>query len=265
MTQGIIQRPLILVCNDDGVFAPGIKALTEVMLELGDVIVVAPDSPQSGMGHAITISDTIKISDMSKEVSYLKFSCSGTPVDCVKIGVNRLAPRRPDMVVSGINHGSNSSINVIYSGTMSAAVEGAVIGIPSIGFSLSDYSYDADFEVCKPFIKQIAEDVLQNSLPKGVCLNVNIPKTKEIKGIKVARQAKAFWDEELDQRQDPRGGTYFWLTGVFKNPDEGQDTDEFALAQDFISVVPTQFDLTAYEQLNTLKQRLDYVGETQKG
>lgn len=260
----MIQRPLILVCNDDGVFAPGIKALTEVMLELGDVIMVAPDSPQSGMGHAITISDTIKISNMSKEVDFLKYSCSGTPVDCVKIAVNRLAPRRPDLVVSGINHGANASINVIYSGTMSAAVEGAVIGIPSIGFSLCDYSYEADFEPCKPFIKQIAENVLENGLPSGVCLNVNIPKTNHLKGIKVARQAKAHWDEELDERKDPRGGTYFWLTGVFRNPDTGEDTDEYALSQGYISVVPTQFDLTAYEQLNTLKQRLEYVREAQK-
>lgn len=265
MNNGMIQRPLILVCNDDGIFAPGIKALIEVMLELGDVIVVAPDSPQSGMGHAITISDTIKIGNMSKEVPYLKYSCSGTPVDCVKIGVNRLAPRRPDMVVSGINHGANSSINVIYSGTMSAAVEGSVIGVPSIGFSLCDHSYEADFKPAKPFIRQIAADVLQNGLPKGICLNVNIPKTMDIKGIRVCRQAKAYWDEELDQRQDPRGGTYFWLTGVFRNPDPGEDTDEYALANGYISVVPTQYDLTAYEQMNGLKQRLDYVGETQKG
>lgn len=261
----MIQRPLILVCNDDGVFAPGIKALTEVMRELGDVIVVAPDSPQSGMGHAITISDTIKIANMSKEVEYLKYSCSGTPVDCIKIGVNRLAPRRPDLVVSGINHGANSSINVIYSGTMSAAVEGAVIGIPSIGFSLCDHSYEADFEPAKPFIRQIAANVLANGLPKGVCLNVNIPKTAELKGIKVVRQSKAYWDEELDERKDPRGGTYFWLTGIFRNPDEGTDTDEHALSGGYVSVVPTQFDLTAYEQLNALKQRLEYVGKTEKG
>lgn len=261
----MILRPLILICNDDGVFAPGIKALTEVMLELGDVIVVAPDSPQSGMGHAITISDTIKIANMSKEVDYLKYSCSGTPVDCVKIAVNRLAPLRPDLVVSGINHGANSSINVIYSGTMSAAVEGAVVGIPSIGFSLCDYSYDANFNPAKPFIRQIAENVLKDGLPKGVCLNVNIPKTDDIKGIRVGRQARAHWDEELDERKDPRGGTYFWLTGVFVNPDKEEDTDEFALSQGFISVVPTQFDLTAYEQLLTLKNRLEYVGETQKG
>lgn len=261
----MVQRPLILVCNDDGVFAPGIRALTEVMLQLGDVIVVAPDSPQSGMGHAVTINDTIKIGNMSNEVGYLKYSCSGTPVDCVKIGVNRLAPRRPDLVVSGINHGSNSSINVIYSGTMSAAVEGCVMGIPSIGFSLCNHSYEADFGPAMPFIKQIAENVLLNGLPKGTCLNVNIPKTDDIKGIKVARQARAYWDEELDERRDPRGGTYFWLTGVFKVPDDGTDTDEYALANGYISVVPTQYDLTAYGQLDNLKQRLEYVGEAQKG
>jgi 5'-nucleotidase len=261
----MIQRPLILICNDDGIHAPGIKALTDVMQQLGDVMVVAPDSPQSGMGHAVTISDTIKIADMSKEVNYPQYSCSGTPVDCVKIAVNKLAPRRPDMVVSGINHGSNSSINVIYSGTMSAAVEGAVMGIPSIGFSLCDHAYDADFETAKPFIRQIAENVLKSGLPHGICLNVNIPHTKEIQGIKVVRQAHAFWDEELDERQDPRGGTYFWLTGVFRVPDEGKDTDEFALANGYISVVPVQYDLTAYSFLNEIKNRLERVGENQKG
>lgn len=258
-----IQRPLILVCNDDGVFAPGIKALIDVVKNLGDIIVVAPDSAQSGMGHAITISDTIKIDNMSKEAGFLKYSCSGTPVDCVKIAVNRLAPRRPDLVVSGINHGSNASINVIYSGTMSAAVEGAVVGIPSIGFSLCDYAYDADFEPAKPFIRKIVEDVLASGLPQGVCLNVNIPKTDAIKGVKVSRQARAYWDEELDERKDPRGGTYFWLTGVFRNHDNAKDTDEYALSGGYISVVPTQFDLTAYAQLESLKNRLDYVGETE--
>jgi 5'-nucleotidase len=259
------QRPLILVCNDDGVFAPGIHALIDVVKEFGDIIVVAPDAPQSGMGHAVTISDTIKIANMSKEVDYLKYSCSGTPVDCVKIGVNRLAPRRPDLVVSGINHGSNSSINVIYSGTMSAAVEGAVMRIPSVGFSLCDYSYDADFEPSKKFIRHIVQTVLKTGLPKGVCLNVNIPAGKELKGIKVGRQAKAFWDEELDERTDPRGGTYFWLTGVFRVIDTDKDTDEAALADGYVSVVPVQYDLTAYEHLQTIKQQMEYVGETEKG
>lgn len=259
------QRPLILVCNDDGVFAPGIHALIDVVREFGDIIVVAPDAPQSGMGHAVTISDTIKIADMSKEADYLKFSCSGTPVDCVKIAVNKLAPRRPDLVVSGINHGSNSSINVIYSGTMSAAVEGAVMGIPSIGFSLCDYAYDADFESSKRFIRQIVGIVLSSGLPEGVCLNVNIPKGKDLKGIKVGRQAKAFWDEELDERKDPRGGTYFWLTGIFRVPDEGVDTDEAALAAGYISVVPIQYDLTAYIHLQTIKAQLEDVGKTEKG
>lgn len=257
------QRPLILVCNDDGIHAPGIRALIEIASELGDVITVAPDSPQSGMGHAVTINDTLKISDLSKEAGYPKYSCSGTPVDCVKIGVNKLASRRPDLVISGINHGANSSINVIYSGTMSAAVEGAIMGIPSVGFSLCDYAYDADFSPAASFIRQIIEDVLKNGLPQGVCLNVNIPKAGfgHIRGIRLCRQATAFWDEELDERVDPRGGRYFWLTGIFKVPDEGHDTDEFALKNQYISVVPVRFDMTAYQAMNELASRYEHIEE----
>lgn len=243
-----MERPLILVCNDDGVYAPGIRALTEVAMGIGDVIVVAPDSPQSGMGHAVTINDTIRVSDMSAESGFPRYSCSGTPVDCVKLAVNKLARRKPDLVISGINHGSNSSINVIYSGTMSAALEGAIMGIPSVGFSLCDYSYQADFEKAKPFIQKIIETMLESGLPHNTCLNVNIPKG-DIKGMKVCRQARAYWDEELDERKDPRGGTYFWLTGIFTVPDTGEDTDEFALANGYMSIVPVRFDMTAYHTM----------------
>ena len=245
----------ILITNDDGIAAPGIKALTEVMHELGDIFIIAPDSAQSGMGHAITINSTLELKHipgfLGTENAY---SCSGTPVDCVKMGIHELMKTKPDLCVSGVNHGSNSSINVIYSGTMSAAVEGGIEGIPSIGFSLCDYSWDANFENIKPFIKKIASEVLEKGLPEGVILNVNFPKTDNIKGIKICRQAKAAWEEEFDKRINPMGKEYYWLTGKFVNHDNGEDTDEWALANDYISIVPVHFDLTAYhaiQQLNT--------------
>jgi len=249
------QRPLILVCNDDGIFAPGIQALIEVMKELGEVLVVAPDSPQSGMGHAITINSTLRVNRIQSTDGLVKYACSGTPVDCIKMAVSKLSERPISLVVSGINHGSNSSINVIYSGTMSAAVEGCIEGIPSVGFSLCNYSYDADFESCKPYVKKIAQLVLEKGLPEGVCLNVNIPSVhlSKIQGVRVCRQAKAYWEEEMDERIDPRGGKYYWLTGVFKNMDDGVDTDEWALANNFISVVPVQIDITAYKAMEELK------------
>ena len=250
-------RPLILVTNDDGVFSPGIKALVEVMKELGDVVVVAPDKPQSGMGHAITINSTLRINKTNVYGVLAEYSCTGTPVDCVKIAVNKILPRKPDLCVSGINHGSNMSINVIYSGTMSAAVEGAIENIPSIGFSLCNYSIEADFIPAKIIVKSIAENVLAKGLAKGVCLNVNIPSIplSEIKGIKTCRQAKATWIEELDERKDPSGNTYFWLTGVFKNFEtDQQDTDVWAIENDYVSLVPVQFDMTAYEMLPELEK-----------
>jgi 5'-nucleotidase len=250
-----MERPLILVCNDDGITAPGIRNLIAVANRLGEVVVVAPDGPQSGMGHAITINSTLRCDrykvDQGPQVEY---ACSGTPVDCVKLAVNVVLPRRPDLILSGINHGSNSSINVIYSGTMSAAVEGALEGIPSIGFSLCDYSWEADFSPALPYIEHLARTVLENGLPQGVCLNVNIPKHDGIayKGVKVARMARANWEEEFDVRKDPRGKTYYWLTGQFVNYDGGEDTDEWALKHHYISVVPISFDMTAHQTLAAL-------------
>ena len=243
----------ILITNDDGIAAPGIKALTEVMHELGEIFIIAPDSAQSGMGHAITINSTLELKHipgfLGTENAY---SCTGTPVDCVKMGIHELMKTRPDLCVSGVNHGSNSSINVIYSGTMSAAVEGGIEGIPSIGFSLCDYSWDANFENIKPYIKKIALEVLEKGLPEGVILNVNFPKTDNIKGIKICRQAKAAWEEEFDKRTNPMGKEYYWLTGKFVNHDNGEDTDEWALANDYISIVPVHFDLTAYHAIQQL-------------
>ena len=250
-------KPLILVTNDDGITAPGLRNLIEVMNEIGEVVVVAPDSPQSGMGHAITINSTlycdkIKVTDGPQ----LEYSCSGTPADCVKLAINELLDKKPDLCVSGINHGSNSSINVIYSGTMSAAIEAGIEGVPAIGFSLLDFKWNADFKPLKEYIKKISLEALKKGIPKDVVLNVNFPllKNRKIKGMKICRQARAYWVEEFDKRTNPMGREYYWLTGTFINEDKGEDTDEWALNKGYISIVPTQFDLTAHhslQQLNT--------------
>jgi 5'-nucleotidase len=250
------RNPLILVCNDDGVTAPGIQALIAVAKEFGDVVVVAPDKPQSGSGHAITINNTLRIQELKKEEGLEIYSTTGTPVDCIKLAVNEILKEKPDIVVSGINHGSNSSINVIYSGTMSAAIEGCMESIPSVGFSLCDFSINADFKASQNVARILIGEVLKNGLPEGVCLNVNIPKLQwsEIMGIKVCRQARANWEEEFDVRADPSGKKYYWMTGVFKNYDGGTDTDEWALENNYVSVVPVQFDLTAHHALETIKK-----------
>ncbi|GAA4282444.1 5'/3'-nucleotidase SurE [Gaetbulibacter aestuarii] len=250
------EKPLILVTNDDGINAPGIRALIEVMNTLGTVYVVAPDSPQSGMGHAITLDSMLFAEKLENtDGPQTEFSCSGTPADCVKIAIRQLLPRKPDLCVSGINHGSNASINVIYSGTMSAAIEAGIEGIPSIGFSLLNYSWNANFEASKTFVKTIAKQVLEHGLPDGVVLNTNIPNkdVEAIKGIKICRQAKANWVEKFDKRKNPQGKEYYWLTGEFVNLDQGKDTDEWALENDYVAVVPIHFDLTAHHFINELR------------
>ena len=249
------ERPLILVTNDDGITAPGLRALISVMNEIGEVVVIAPDSPQSGMGHAITIGSTLHLERVTiDDGPQIEYSCSGTPVDCVKLAVSEILDRKPDLCVSGINHGSNSSINVIYSGTMSAALEAGIGGIPSIGFSLLDYNWNANFEAAKHYVKIIANNVLKNGLSKDVVLNVNIPNLskKDMNGVKVCRQAKANWAEEFDKRTNPQGRNYYWLTGKFVNLDRGEDTDEWALSNGYVSVVPVQFDLTAHHCIQNL-------------
>ena len=251
------KKPLILVTNDDGITAPGIRSLIRIMNRIGEVVVVAPDSPQSGMGHAITVNTTLHCKqERIDDGPQVEYSTSGTPADCIKLAVHEILDRKPDLCVSGVNHGSNSSINVIYSGTMSAAIEAGIEGIPAIGFSLLDYNWDANFEPFEPYIETLVRQVLENGLPKGVVLNVNCPnmEASEIKGIKVCRQAKANWIEEFDKRQSPHGQDYYWLTGKFVNLDKGEDTDEWALKSGFVSVVPVQFDLTAHhfiQQLNS--------------
>lgn len=251
-------KPLILVSNDDGITSLGIRTLVEVMQELGEVVVVAPDSPQSGMGHAITIGEPLRLHATPIFEGIKAYECSGTPADCVKLGKHYvLKDRTPDLVVSGINHGSNTSISVLYSGTMSAAIEGAIEGIPSIGFSLCDFASDADFSHVRSYVKQIASNVLANGLPKGVALNVNFPKKSEetLKGVRICRQTKGKWQEEFDKRKDPHGRSYFWLSGNFVNFDAGQeDTCEWALENNYVSVVPCQYDLTAYETMKLMQQ-----------
>lgn len=259
-----MNKPLILVTNDDGITSRGIACLVEVMKELGEVLVVAPDGPQSGMGHAITVGDTLRLNESFIFEGVKAYECSGTPADCVKMARHFVlkGKKQPDIVVSGVNHGSNTSISVLYSGTMSAAIEGAIEGTPAIGFSLCDYSHKADFSHTKDYIKKIAQQVLKKSLPKGVALNVNIPpkRNEAIKGIRICRQANAKWVEEFDQRFDPNGRSYFWMTGNFVNFDKGEDNDEWAIANNYVSVVPCQFDLTAHQAIPVLNEDWEILG-----
>lgn len=257
-----MSKPLILISNDDGITSRGIRVLVEVMAELGEVVVVAPDSPQSGMGHAITIGDTLRLYEtrLFDDLEVVSYKCSGTPADCVKLAKHHvLKDRTPDLVVSGINHGSNLAVSVLYSGTMSAAIEGAIEGFPSIGFSLCDFSHNAAFEHTRDAVKHIAGEVLKKGIPKGIALSVNIPpkQNSKIKGIKVCRQARAHWEEEFDQRKDPYGRPYFWLTGNFVNNDKGEDTDVWAVDHNYVSIVPCQYDMTAHHSIAQINDEWD--------
>jgi len=258
-----MSKPLILVSNDDGITSKGILTLVNVMKQLGDVLVVAPNSPQSGMGHAITVGETLRLKESFIFEGVKAYECSGTPADCVKMARHFVLKDKvqPDVVVSGVNHGSNTSISVLYSGTMSAAIEGAIEGTPAIGFSLCDYSHDADFSHTEEYIKKITLQVLQKGLPKGVALNVNFPpkQNANIEGIRVCRQANAKWVEEFVQRLDPNGRSYFWMTGNFVNFDKGEDNDEWAIANNYVSVVPCQFDLTAHQAIPVLNEEWDIL------
>ncbi|MBS1949819.1 MAG: 5'-nucleotidase SurE [Cytophagales bacterium] len=258
-----MHKPLILVSNDDGITSRGIFHLVHVMKELGEVLVVAPNRPQSGMGHAITVGDTLRLTESSIFDGVRAFECSGTPADCVKMARHFVLKdqRQPDVVVSGINHGSNTSISVLYSGTMSAAIEGAIEGTPAIGFSLCDYSHQADFSHTTSFLKKITQQVLKKKLPRGTALNVNFPprRNEAIKGVRICRQANAKWVEEFDQRFDPNGRSYFWMTGNFVNFDKGEDNDEWAIANNYVSVVPCQFDLTAHQAIRIINEEWDFL------
>ncbi len=249
-------KPLILITNDDGYNAKGIKALVDAVKNISDVFLVAPDRPRSGMGHAITVNEPIRCFELDCFDNIKAYSCTGTPVDCIKMGFYLLGEKSPDLILSGINHGSNVSTNVLYSGTMSAAVEGALDGIPSIGFSLTTHLPDADFSTAIKYVKIITKKVLDNSLKKGVCLNVNIPnvKTELVKGLKVCRQGRAFWDDTFDKRTDPLGNEYYWLTGSFSSKEQADNTDINYLKNNYVTIVPTQFDMTCYTSLDELKK-----------
>jgi len=248
-------KPLILITNDDGVTAPGIETLIKVARAIGDVTVVAPEEPMSGTGHAITVRNPLRVKMLGEDGNVKRYSCNGTPVDCVKLGEQIVLKRKPDLLLSGINHGSNAAVNVVYSGTMAAVIESTIGGVPSLGFSLTNYSWDADFSVCEKYIKEIILKVLSNGLPEGICLNVNIPSVNgtEIKGMKVCRQARSKWVEEFDEREDPGKRKYYWLTGVFELMDKGEDTDVWALRNNFVSIVPVHADLTAHHIIDEIK------------
>ena len=253
-------KPLILVSNDDGITSPGIRTLVKVMKKIGEVVVVAPNSPQSGMGHAITIGETLRLDKSLAFDEVEAWECSGTPADCVKLAKHHvLKDRKPDLVVSGINHGSNSSISVLYSGTMSAAIEAAIEGLPAIGFSLCEFGLDADFSHTEEFIERIVREALKKTIPVGTALNVNFPKrtNEKLKGFRICRQARAKWQEEFDERLDPNKRKYYWMTGQFVNSDKGDDTDEWALANNYVSVVPCQFDMTAHHTIAILNNEWD--------
>ena len=252
---GSRKRPLILVSNDDGIDAPGLAALVAAMTELGDVFVAAPIQEQSAVGHAITIRDPVRARkvrmDFAEDVT--AYSVKGTPADCVKLAVNQLLPRRPDLVVSGINRGPNTAVNVIYSGTVSAATEASILGIDSIAFSLCAWE-GGDYRPAQEISQHISARVLQQGLPPGILLNVNIPSLPldELQGILPTRQARSRWNESFHERIDPNNQVYYWLTGTFVNLDEGENTDLWAVENGYVSVTPIQYDLTAHDYLATM-------------
>ncbi len=250
-------KPFILITNDDGIFAPGIAALVEVVKEIGDAVVVAPDNPQSGQGHAITITSPIRLKKVDQFDGIESYACSGTPVDCVKLAKHVLLKDKTiDLCVSGINHGSNAGINIIYSGTMSAAMEASLEGINSIGFSLLDFSFEADFSAAKHYARKVILSMLEkNDQQDSVLLNVNFPKlpVEDIKGIKVCRQGGGKWVEEYKVNEDPRGGKYYWLDGSFIKTDHSEEADLWALKNGYVSIVPSQHDLTDYKRLDALQ------------
>lgn len=250
-----VSTPTILITNDDGVTAPGIRCLVEAVKDLGQLLVVAPDKPQSGMGHAITIGHPLRMNQVNIFEGIESWQVSGTPVDCVKLAVDKLLHRKPDICLSGINHGANHSINVIYSGTMSAAMEASIEGIPSIGFSLMDFSMEADFSASAKIVREIVEKVLAQNPEEHFLLNVNIPSVpyEYIKGIKICRQAFAKYQEEFYERLDPHGRKYYWLTGEFTNMDTGEDTDVWALENQYVSMVPVSIDFTDHRTKKQLE------------
>jgi 5'-nucleotidase len=251
---------LILLTNDDGLYAAGLRTLLEVMEEFGKVVLVSTMESMSGMSQALTVKTPLRVKLLEENEKHRIYACNGTPTDSVKLAINQLLERQPDYVASGINHGSNASVSVLYSGTMAAAIEGCLYGITSIGFSLNNFSTAADFSACKKYVRFVMKQLETETLPAGICLNVNIPAKpeNEIRGIKVCRQSRGNWKEEFEKRKDPMGKTYYWLTGFFQNHEpESRDTDEWALANNFVSVVPVTVDMTAHGYLEKLKSRFE--------
>ncbi len=250
-------RKLILVTNDDGFQSKGIESLSKIATEFGDVVVVAPEKSQSGMSHSVSLGTPLFLTSHKSNNGHSMYSCSGTPADCVKIALHKVLDRKPDLIISGINHGSNASVSAIYSGTIAAAREGTLNGIPSLGFSLLNHSDNADFDTSAHYSRIIIKKVLENGIPENFCLNVNIPdiKIEDIKGIKLCRQTRGKWVEEFDKRTNPSKREYYWLTGQFSNFEpHAEDTDEWALLNNFVSIVPIDVDLTSYHVLNQLKE-----------
>jgi 5''/3''-nucleotidase SurE len=251
---------LILLTNDDGLYAAGLRTLLEVMEEFGKVVLVSTLESQSGMSQALTVKTPLRVNLLEENEKHRIYTCNGTPTDSIKLAINQLLEKAPDFVVSGINHGSNSSVSILYSGTMAAAIEGCLYGICSVGFSLNSFSPTADFSVCGDYIRIVMKNLAKEPLPNGVCLNVNIPAVKkdEIRGIKICRQSKGNWKEEFEKRKDPMGKTYYWLTGIFQNHEpESIDTDEWALSNNYVSLVPVTVDMTAHWYLDELKKRFE--------
>lgn len=247
---------LILITNDDGLYAAGLRTLLDVIEEFGKVVLISTMESMSGMSQALTVKTPLRVKLLEENEKHRIYACNGTPTDSVKLAINQLLERIPDWVVSGINHGANASVSVLYSGTMAAALEGCLYGIPSVGFSLNNFSPTADFSICKRYIRVIMKKLAKHSIPTGVCLNVNIPSAPKemIKGIKVCRQARGNWKEEFEKRKDPAGKTYYWLTGLFQNHEpDATDTDEWAIANNYVSVVPVTVDMTAHWYIKSLK------------
>ena len=249
------QRPLRLVSNDDGIISKGISELVKFLRTLGEVVVMAPDTPRSGAACALTTNEPIHYQLLRKDVGVTVYKCSGTPTDCVKLALHTvLGERRPDLIVAGINHGDNSSVNVHYSGTMGVVIEGCLKGIPSIGFSLCNHQPDADFEACGPYVRQIVSAVLEKGLPPLTCLNVNFPNTRELKGIRICEQAKGQWENEWENFAHRGDAHYYWMTGEFRDTDaDNERNDHWALANGYVAVTPVTVDVTAYGLLKEMK------------
>jgi 5'-nucleotidase len=249
-----IKRPLLLISNDDGYQAKGINSLVEMLSDLADMVVCAPENARSGFSCAFSATIPLRLKLCAKRPGIEIWSCNGTPVDCVKMALAELVPRRPDMVIGGINHGDNASVNAHYSGTMGVTLEGCMKYIPSVAFSLCDHSEDADFEPLRPLIRTITSKVLAEGLPLGVCLNVNFPLVSNYQGVKVCRMAAGTWSGEVTKCRHPRGYDYWWMMGHYQNDEpEAEDTDNWALSHGYVAITPTQIDLTAYQAMEQIK------------